>query len=150
MKRKKIKIILTVILVVMLGAGMYAYSEFNRKVKDLSYVKAGIKLDASNLITAFEQDEINGNARYLDEVIAVKGTVKTIEKNGNGYFTVILGDQNSMSSVRCSMDSLHQSDIASLTTGSIVTMKGACTGYNKDELLGSDVILNRCVVENKN
>jgi len=70
-----------------------------------------------------------------------------VEKNGNGFYTVILGEEFLMSSVRCSMDSLHQMDVASLTTGTLVTMKGNCSGFNRDELLGSDVILNRCVIE---
>ena len=148
MKRKKLKIILAVVAFLALGGGLYAYREFTRKVKDLTYVKAGVQLDAAGLITAFEQDEAQGNQKYLDKIIAVKGKVKTVEKNGNGYYTVILGEENSMSSIRCSMDSVHQQDVASLSAGTIITMKGACTGFNKDELLGSDVILNRCVVEN--
>jgi hypothetical protein len=148
MKRKKLKIILAIVVFLALSGGLYAYREFTRKVKDLTYVKAGVQLDAAGLITAFEKDEAQGNEKYLDKIIAVKGKVKTVEKNGNGYYTVILGEDNSMSSVRCSMDSVHQQDVASLSAGTIITMKGACSGFNKDELLGSDVILNRCVVEN--
>ncbi len=148
MKGKKLKIVIAIVIVIVLGGGFYAYCEFNRKVKDLTYVKAGEHLEATKLITVFEQSETTGNVKYLDKVIAVKGKVKTIEKNGNGYYTVILGEQNSMSSVRCSMDSRHQGDVAALTAGLVVTVKGACTGFNKDDLLGSDVILNRCVVQN--
>lgn len=148
MKKKKIKIIISVIVLVILTGGLYAYTEFNRKVKDLTYVKAGIEMDAQGLVSSFEKDEVAGNTKYLDQVIAVIGKIKTVEKNGNGYYTVILGVDNSMSAVRCSMDSLHQQAAANLTTGNLITMKGNCAGFNKDELLGSDVILNRCVVEN--
>jgi hypothetical protein len=148
MKKKTIKIILGVILGVLIGGGLYAYREFNRKVKDLSHVKAGVKLDATQLISAFENDESVGNSRFLDKVVAVKGKVKTVEKDENGYYTVILGDDQLMSSVRCSMDSSHQHEVAGIPMGTLVTMKGACTGFNRDELLGSDVILNRCVLEN--
>jgi hypothetical protein len=28
-----------------------------------------------------------------------------------------------------------------------IKIKGNCTGYNEDELLGLDVIINRCVIE---
>ena len=148
MKRKTVKIILGIILGAITGAGIYAYTEFNRKVKDLSKVKAGVYLDAGELVRAFENDEAAGNNKYLDKIIAVKGMVKTVEKNDKGYYTVILGDDQAMSSVRCSMDSVHQHEVAAITAGSNITMKGACTGFNRDELLGSDVILNRCVVEN--
>jgi hypothetical protein len=45
------------------------------------------------------------------------------------------------------MDSAHQQDATLLAIGSSAMMRGVCTGYNKDEMgLGSDIILNRCVV----
>jgi hypothetical protein len=45
------------------------------------------------------------------------------------------------------MDSVHQQDAAKVSVGTSVTVRGACTGFNKDEMgLGSDVILNRCVI----
>ena len=148
MKKKNLKIGIAVILLVLVSGALYAYKEFNRKVKDLTYVKAGVTLEATSLISAFEKDEAAGNKEYLDKIIAVKGTVKSVEKNSDGYYTVILGEESSMSSVRCSMDSTHQQDVAAIPAGTTITMKGACAGFNKDELLGSDVILNRCVVQN--
>ena len=90
------------------------------------------------------------NAELLDKIIAVNGYVKEIEKNDQGYYTVVLGDTARVSSVRCSMDAKHINEITGLKKGIAVTLKGACTGFNADELLGSDVILNRCVVEENN
>ena len=130
-----------------LAAGIYGYKEYNRKPKNLAYVKANVEMTTSTLIGSFEANEQEANEKYLDKIIAVKGRVKAVEKNDNGFYTVILGDENNMSSVRCSMDSLQNENVASIVAGSHVTMKGACTGFNADELLGSDVILNRCVLE---
>ncbi len=146
MKKKKL-IILAIIAFALAGGGWYAYAEYTRKVSDLSKVKADIALSTSELIGAFEADEAKANADYLDKIIAIKGQVKNVEKNDQGHYTVILGDPGSLSSVRCSMDSLHQQEVAHLPEGSLVTMKGACTGFNADELLGSDVILNRAVLQ---
>lgn len=146
MKQKKL-IIIIALATVLLGGGWYGYSEYNRKVKDLSRVKADVVLDAKTLIQSFEKDEAASNVNYLDKIIAVKGNVKAVEKNDQGHVTVILGEEDGMSSVRCSMDSTHQGDVVSLSRGKMLTMKGACTGFNADELLGSDVILNRCVIE---
>lgn len=144
--KKKTIIILSIIGFALAGGGWYAYKEYTRKVKDLTKVKADLQLSAGELISAFETNEQKANADYLDKVIAVKGTVKSVEKNEQGHFTVILGDEGTPSSVRCSMDSIHQLDVSSLPEGSLVTLKGACTGFNADELLGSDVILNRAVL----
>jgi hypothetical protein len=52
------------------------------------------------------------------------------------------------------MDSVHQQDAARLAVGSSAILRGACTGFKKNELmgedLGSDVELNRCAVIEKN
>ena len=146
MKKKKI-IIASILAFALMGGGWYAYSEFTRKVEDLDNVKPDMRLTAGGLVSAFEANEDKANELYLDKVIAVKGMVKNVEKNDRGHFTVILGEEGASSSVRCSMDSTHQQDVASIPAGSIITMKGACTGFNSDELLGSDVILNRAVME---
>ena len=143
--RKK-KIIAVTVVSALLCGGWYGYKEYTRKVSDLSKVKADMSLHALELISAFEKNEDLSNANYLDKIIEVGGNVKEIERNDNGHFTVVLGEELQLSSVRCSMDSTYQERLGQLRKGSSVTIKGACTGFNTDELLGSDVILNRCVV----
>lgn len=144
---KKKRIILSFIAVAIIGGAWFGYSEYNRKVEDLAFVKAGIMLPAKELISAFEADEKRANAQYLDKIIAVKGAVKTVEKDDQGYYSIVLGDKDMMSSVRCSMDPIHAEDFQNISAGTEMTVKGACTGFNADDLLGSDVILNRCVIE---
>jgi len=144
---KKNRILLGFIAVAIIGGAWFGYNEYNRKVKDLADVKAQITMQTNDLINAFEKDEKTANAQYLDKIIAVKGNIKTIEKDDRGNYSIVLGDNSSMSSVRCSMDSVHAREVISIKEGTEVVVKGACTGFNADELLGSDVILNRCVLE---
>jgi len=144
---KKKTFILSFISVAIIGGLWFGFNEYNRKVKDLADVEAQIIMQTNELIKAFEKDEKSANIQYLDKIIAVKGNVKTIEKDDRGNYSIVLGDNGSMSSVRCSMDSVHAKDVASIKEGVDVIVKGACTGFNSDELLGSDVILNRCVLE---
>ena len=144
---KKKMIIIMALAIAIMGGGWYGYKEYTRKVKDLKNVKAQVSVDATGLVAAFEKDEAAANALYLGRIMAVMGKVKAVEKNEQGHYTVILGDEGNMSAVRCSMDSIHQEEAANFSAGALVTVKGACTGFNADELLGSDVILNRCVVE---
>lgn len=147
---KKKRIIFSVLLVALLGGAWFGYGEYSRKVRNLRNVNAQIHLQPQEIINAFEKNEIAANAQYLDKIIAVKGSVKSIEKNDLGHYTLVLGEAASMSSVRCSMDSLYVNELAGLKEGIAITVKGSCTGFNRDELLGSDVILNRCVLENEN
>lgn len=143
-------IFLSMGLVAVISGGWYGYSEYNRGVKKLESVKADLQMPANMLISAFEKDEQEANTIYLDKVIAVQGTVKAVEQDEKGDITIILGDLDDMSSVRCYMDSLFRQQAKGLIKGNLVTVKGACTGFNADDLLGSDVILNRCVIEKNN
>jgi uncharacterized protein (DUF1330 family) len=147
MSRKKI--IWTTVLLAIAAIAIFCYKEYTRTNQDMANARADLNLSAAELIHDYESDDSTANKKYNGKVIEVKGLVKRIEKDEKGYFTVVLGD-SSISSVRCSMDTTHQNDAASLTEGSSVIIRGACTGFNKDEtgLVGSDVILNRCAIIN--
>lgn len=119
------------------------YRYFYRAPKDLSTVKAAATLSTTQLIHAFESDSAKANEQYLGKIIAVEGTIKSVEEEEG--VTIVLGEPASMSSVRCSMDTSYRKEWSSLEKGRKVVIKGNCTGFTSDELLGSDVILNRCV-----
>ena len=125
---------------------------YNKKNPDYGNVKADIKIQAVDLVKEYERNDSAANQKYLGKIVEVDGSIKEIKTDDKGYYTVILGDTSSLSSVRCSIDTVHQKDAAKLARGSSTTVRGACTGFNKDEMgLGSDVILNRCIiVVNKN
>ena len=151
MKRKKIIYYIVIpVLVVLAAAAIYIYKEYNRKHKDTATLKPDYTLSATQLVGEFEAGEKPANDKYLDKVIRVEGLVKELAKDEKGFYSIILGDTASNSSVRCSVDSVHSPDAAVVKTGSLVAVKGICTGFNADELLGSDVILVRCALDQKN
>ena len=141
MKRTIIAIVLIVISVGL----FFGFSEWNRKNADLSKSKALYSIEAPALIKAFQNDTAAAGKQYTDKIIAVTGNLKKIEfeKNATVFF---LGDPEDMSSVQCSMDAGHTEKYAALKEGALITVKGVCNGYQSDELLGTDVKLNRCVV----
>lgn len=148
MSRKKT--IILVISLVVAGAAWYGYNEFSRTNEDLIDVKPDFTLAATGLIAEYETADAAATAKFNGKIVEVAGLVKNIEKDEKGYYTIVLGDSSSLSSVRCSIDTTHQDDAAKLNAGSSATIRGACTGFNKDEMgLGSDVILNRCAIINK-
>ena len=135
------------IVVVIALAGGYGWYQFNRKVQGLANVRADFSVNATDLIKEFVSSEDAANKRYLNKILSVKGIVKNVE---SAQSTIVLGDTSDMSGVRCVIDSTANSTIGSLQKGAVITIKGAITGFNKDEtgLLGSDVQLNRCVIAN--
>ncbi|MBL7743035.1 MAG: hypothetical protein JNN00_06110 [Chitinophagaceae bacterium] len=148
MNRKRI---IWLIILLSAGAGTwYGYKEYNRTNKDYKNVKPDFTLSASALIQAYEKDDPGASLRYNGKSLEITGTVKAFEKDEKDFYTVVLSDSTGLSSVRCSMDTIHSTDAAILTAGSAVTIRGACAGFNKDEMgIGSDVIMNYCVVITK-
>ena len=141
------KIVIGVIAAALVAGGFYAWKEFNRTNKDLSKSKADFNLNAGDLVNEFEKNDSISSIKYTGKILEVRGNVKKTEKDDMGLYTIVLGDSSIISSVRCSMDTSQQDRASRLPVNSSVTIRGACTGYNKDELgLGSDVILNRCVL----
>ena len=142
----KKKIVWLLLLAVAFG-GLYVYKQYIRTNKDLTKVNADVYITAVALVKEYETNDSTADKKYSGRIIETNGMVKDIQKDEGGNYTIVLGDTASMSSVRCSMDSVHQQDAALITVGSSAIVRGACTGFNKDEMgLGSDVILNRCVI----
>ena len=142
----KKRILLAVLLIVIAGT-IYIYQEYNRSNVNIAHAESLFKVSANELIMAFSGDDSVASKTYVGKIISVAGMVKNIDKDDRGHFTLSLGDTSSTSSVRCSVDSMYSSRAASIKRGMDVVVKGNCTGYNEDELLGLDVIMNRCVIE---
>jgi acetyltransferase-like isoleucine patch superfamily enzyme len=151
MKNKKIVYrLIAIVIFLIIGVGLYAYREYNRKNVDLADSKAAFTLTEMQLINDFSQDQEASNKKYLGKILELSGNIKKIDTDANGYHTVILGNAANMNSVRCSVDSAFNKEAHNLTVGSSVVIKGICTGYNADDLgLGSDVILNRSIAIKK-
>ncbi|MBD0365351.1 MAG: hypothetical protein ICV53_04525 [Flavisolibacter sp.] len=144
------RLLLILILIVILAGGWYAYKLYTGKVPSLTEKKADINISAADLVAAFEKDTASANKTYLGKILAVNGNVRSVEKESA---SIVLGNAGSQSSVRCSMDTAFVTKLSTITEGSTITVKGACTGFNADETglgLGSDVVLNRCVLETTN
>jgi len=146
-KRNIIRYILLPLFVIIAAGAIYIYKEYNRTQKDTARLKTDYSVSAATLIREFESDEHRSNEKYWDKVLRVAGRIKDVIRDEKGFSDVILGDTVSMSSVRCSIDSLHTHETVSLRKGDSVIVKGICSGFNADELLGSDVILVRSIID---
>lgn len=145
---KKKYVALLVLLVALLIGGWYGYREYNRRNEDLHNKTADYRIGATDLISSFEKDSAAANRKYTGKTIAVSGNVKSIDSDGNPV-VIALGDNGQMSSVQCSMDSSYADEYKAVKEGDALTVKGKCTGGRTEDLFGTDVILNYCVIDNK-
>jgi hypothetical protein len=146
-KRRIIIILFLVTAIVGTWKGLALYNEKN---PDLGATKADVEISAKDLVQAYESSDSIADIRLLGKIVEVNGPVKKVEQDEKGYYTVVLGDTASSTSIRCSMDTAHNADASKLKPGSSTVVRGNCAGFSKDEFgLGSDVILNRCAIINK-
>ena len=146
MRGRTLNIIL--ILTALLLSFGYGWYEYHRQSKSLSRMDAAFTSDAGQLIKEFEAGDGAAEKKYLGKVVEVKGKIREVEKDSDGHYTLVIGNAETMSAIRCSMDSAINNELASIKEGQEVTVRGSFTGYQKDDtgLLGSDIKLNRSVL----
>ena len=140
---------LVVMVLAAIAAGVYTCREFNRKNANVEKLKPAYEVQAVDLINELKENDSAAIRKYLGKLLTVKGQIKKIDHDDEGYYTLVLGDSTGQSSVVCAMDTTRQVDAANLNKISSVSVKGYFIGFEKDEtgLLGSDVKLNRCIVQ---
>lgn len=147
--KKNLKILVSLVLLVAVLGAWFAYREYNRKHASMESMKADFVTNTATLLGAFEENEAKANQQYLDKVVEVEGAIRAISQDDAGLYTVTMGDDGSLSSVRCSIDNMFSEQARSLVPGSPVSIRGVCTGFMADPLLGSDVTLVRCTILKK-
>ncbi len=121
---------------------IYGLREYYRKNLPMSQMKISERISYKELLDAFTQNDSLANARFLGKVLLVEGPLKTIDFPNK---LISLGDGSSMSAIQCSLENSSVPP-KHLKKGDVIIVKGNCTGFNSDELLGTDVILNRAIV----
>jgi hypothetical protein len=136
-----------IILLAVFAAAFYAYKEYNRGNPDMKEARADFILSAGQVVNEFESDDRTASEKYNGKTLELTGKIRSIEKDEDDHHTIVLGERGSLSSTRCAMDTTYHLGTGGLAEGSSITVRGVCTGYNKDEMgLGSDLILNRAVI----
>lgn len=138
---KKIwKIAAALLVVGIIAAVVVTLYVFRKPIESVANQKADFTIQADSLLMAFESDENAANAKYLDKVIIVKGTIAEITSDTSGY-TVILRDETSLSGVSCLLGKDQKEKAATLTLGQELTLKGICNGYLMDVVLNKGAIV---------
>lgn len=133
------------------GVGLYI---FNMPHRDVQSVPADYQLTAKQIVNEYLSDAQKANNKYLQEegdskIIAVTGTVESIDKDMNGQQVVLLKDLGEKAGVSCTFMSKANANAENLTKGITVTIKGVIrsgAGYDEDLEIFEDVILEKCDV----
>lgn len=150
--RKNLLKILVLTMVIATAGLLYGLWEFNRKPASVQSSREDYIVSAAELINQFDLDQAGANSKYTGKTLLVTGLLRSIDTDIDGFATIVLSDEKeSLSAIRCSMDSSFKTPDISTKTGSGISVKGICTGYQADDMgLGADIILNRCITIEKN
>jgi tRNA_anti-like len=132
------KNIAIVIALIALVGGVVGYKMYNKPHENIADATEEHSLSAAELFAAYQADEMAANAKYLDKIIVVQGTVRET-KEEDGTVNVMLETDDMMFGVRCQLDNLATHKRKDFKAGEKVSLKGKCSGSLMD------VVMVRCV-----
>lgn len=138
------KKILIAILVIGIAGGVGGYMYYNKPHKDAGSSASDFKVEAAQLVEEFATDETAANGKYLDKVVEVSGTVRSVQDGEDGSVGLMIDTGDPMSVVSCRFDPGEADAARNLEEGSPIAVKGIVNGYLFDE-----VQMNRCALAEK-
>lgn len=131
------KTIYLLIAILLILGGIFAYQQYNKPHRDASTESPFTTITAEELFDAFDQDEINSTAKYVDKVLEINGTVIEILEGREGEYSLVLKTNHPVFGIKCAILSENPSPPE---VGAEVTIRGICSGFN------SDVEISRCIL----
>ena len=127
---------IAVVAITALGGYYYVFVYSKTHHRNVQSEK-GIVIQADSLSAAYQANEKNANALYLNKAVEISGTIVSIDKNQEGKITLIIGRSDSFSNVSVTLIST-----APLTQkiGETITIKGVCTGALSDVIVTEGVV----------
>jgi hypothetical protein len=128
------KIIIGALVAIVLAAGggyYYAFVYMKNKKFDMVNAEA-TATTAVELVKAFQADEAGSNAKYLDKVLQITGTVASTGTTQTGEKTITLASEDPFAGVMATIDSTAAAEVAE---GQSVTLKGFCKGFLSDVVI---------------
>jgi hypothetical protein len=162
MKLRKWHKILLVLLLVGGIAGYFVWKWANKPNPDLKNVNPDETFTMQTLIQKLGNADSATLNKYLNPkyLVSVSGTVKHFVASDSAA-TINMGDSTSPGIIQCQLDARHNADAKGLKPGDAITIKGVVAGIKKQEAgdaisellgessLGTDIILNFCILETK-
>lgn len=127
MLKRKLKIVVTLVVVVIVSFLSMRYYAYNGGKRDIASEDTAFKVSSKAIVTEFTSSMDVSNKKYLEKPVAISGTVTSINDK-----EVILDN-----SVNCTFLTANNT----IKKNQKVTIKGRVVGY--DDLLG-EVRLDQC------
>lgn len=119
--------------IVGIGAIMVGYSPSGSAfapATETSKTAAPLVVTAPVLVADYEANEIAADRKYKGQILEITGVVDSIGKDilDSMYVTLDSGQQFGITNVQCFFDESEETNLAALSKGRSLTVKGRCDG----------------------
>jgi len=116
-------------------------SEQREQTKNESQV-AEIKVSATELSQAYDNNKVAADAKYKDKILEISGIIDSIGKDilDDPYVT-LKGREYSLFGIQCMFSRASEGELAQLSKGQSITLKGKVS----NELIGN-VLVRGCTI----
>lgn len=150
-KKKIIRISLIVLITGLLTAGGIVLYMFNMPHRNVQNAPTDFKLTASELVIEYLENTTKANEKYLagdgdSKILEITGTIRKISDDFNDRKVVLLQSESDKAGVSCSFTAESDHNVATLTPGQTVTIKGVIrsgASYDIDLGLYENIILEK-------
>ena len=155
--KKRLKIIAVVLGIGALIAFGIAYYMFNMPQRDVQSAKTDFRISSTAVVNEYLANADLANDKYLQEegdskILAVTGTVASIDMDLNDQIVVVLKNPDDKAGVSCTFTAETNKNVENLQIGETITVKGVIrsgAGFDEDLDLYEDVIMEKCDVLNE-
>lgn len=114
----------------------------NREQEKNEAQVAEIKVTAVELSQAYDNNKVSADVKYKDKIVEVSGIVDSIGKDIlNDPYVTLKGRATSLFGVQCMFSRASEGELANLSKGQSITLKGRVDG----ELIGN-VLVRGCTI----
>jgi len=136
---KKWVIIISSIVLIVAAILYYVFiyaAQYKRNVND----EKAITISAVELVSAYNNNESEANAKYLNKALLIEGFVKEVGQNQEGNTTITIDGANDFSTIFCTLKEVNKN----VEVNKKVNIKGVCIGFT------SDVVITDAFIQSKN
>jgi len=142
---KKIVIVLGVIAVIGIIAAALVWKFYvNKPHDDIEKMNPAYSLSTEEIWKQFNAEFKTADSLYTGKVIQLSGTVSRVDKNDTIVSVIFVMAADEMfgdKTISCQMYKRHNEEAQTITPGTLLKIKGFCTGYND-----TDLIFNKCSI----
>ena len=121
--------------VIFIGCSIIAAYLFYKPSEKLNSKDHQVEILAHELFRIYENDENEGNDKFLNKVVLVSGKILSISDK-----IIVVGEKDQ--SVSCKLDEINIEKIQMFNIGQEIRIKGLCSGLGL-----FDVNLTKCIIE---